>query len=409
MIRNAEQLDLFTKIGAAYLNTPSGVLDNESLYAAVASEGGISPSNFDEKVPVGVSGEKHNLLKRRIRWYQQDLKRMGLIERVPGKERGLWRLTEPTEKKLERALPEVAMVGFSTKLGVAIWGSCSRVFPHMESQINLVLTSPPYPLNVPRDYGNPKESEWVDFICHSIEPLVARLSPGGTIAINVSNDIFLSGMPARSLYLERMVIALNDRFKLYMLDRCVWENPSKPPGPIQYASKQRMMLNAGWEPVYLFTNDPVKSIANNQRVLQPHSQQHLDLMAKGGEQRSAVYGDGAYRLKPGSFGKKTTGKIPRNILKFSHNCKDQRQHRKDAIAMGLQPHGAVFPLAMAKFLIEYLTEPGQLVVDLFGGKLTVAKAAEELGRRWVVTEWILDYMRASIPRFAGYPGFKAYL
>ena len=37
-----------------------------------------------------------------------------------------------------------------------------------------------------------KETEYVDFICGALEPLLKNLIVGGCIALNVSNDIFLS-------------------------------------------------------------------------------------------------------------------------------------------------------------------------------------------------------------------------
>lgn len=35
----------------------------------------------------------------------------------------------------------------------------------------------------------------------------------------------------------------------------------------------------------------------------------------------------------------------------------------------------------------------------------LGKSAEERGRRWIVTEWILEYVRAAAERFKASPGF----
>lgn len=397
------QLDLFDQVATAYAD--AGRLDNDALYRSISGRAGLPDGILESRAPVGESGKEYNLFKRKVRWHQQTLKQLGLIERIDG-ERGLWKLTDAGEKKLRRAKPEVAMLAFSTELGIAIWGSSNRVFARLDEPIVLAITSPPYPLRQPRAYGNPPETEYVDFICRSIEPVVRNLAPGGSICLNVSNDIFESRSPARSLYIERMVLALHDRLGLHLMDRLVWRNPSKPPGPIQWASKQRVQLNVEWEPVYWFTNDPAAVRSDNRRVLMPHTEQHMRLLAAGGEKRQGVYADGAYRINPGSFGVPTEGRIPRNVLNFSHNCKDHKQYMKDADRLGLPRHGAPMPKSLAAFLINFLTEPGDLVVDPFGGKLTTAKAAEELGRRWLTTEWILDYVRAAAERFRGAAGFE---
>jgi hypothetical protein len=49
-----------------------------------------------------------------------------------------------------------------------------------------------------------------------------------------------------------------------------------------------------------------------------------------------------------------------------------------------------------EYLIERLTEPGQLVVDPFAGGGTIPAAAKKLGRRWVATE--IDRATALVAR-----------
>ena len=59
------------------------------------------------------------------------------------------------------------------------------------------------------------------------------------------------------------------------------------------------------------------------------------------------------------------------------------------------------PLALAKFLVEWLSRPGDLVVDPMAGTLTTAKAAEITGRRWLASELHLEYLLAGAYRFEG--------
>lgn len=49
-------------------------------------------------------------------------------------------------------------------------------------------------------------------------------------------------------------------------------------------------------------------------------------------------------------------------------------------------HPCAFPRELPKRCIEALTEPGDLVVDIFGGAGTTARAAKDLGRRCVSIE-----------------------
>jgi len=392
-----------------YAKNPSDAIPNECLYEAATSLAGIPGEALETRVPIGESGQKHSILKRQIRWHQQTLKKMGILERVA---RGAWQLTQKGKDQLTKAEPKTMLLGFSTDLGIAIWGSCTDVFGSLDEPISLCVTSPPYLLRKPRAYGNPQdEKDYIDFICRSIEPIVRNLIPGGSVCLNISNDIFEQGRPSRSMYCERLLLSIHDRLGLHLMDRLVWENTSKPPGPIEWASKKRVQLNVAYEIVYWMTNDPMKVRSDNRRVLQEHSERHLKLINGGGEQREASYCDGAYKIREGkSFANPTVGKIPKNILKFSNSCGDKRRLAVMAREAGLPVHGATMPLALAKFLIQFLTGEGEeaLVVDPFGGWLRTAKAAEELGRRWAVSELIKEYIQGGSLSFKDAKGMENY-
>ena len=71
-------------------------------------------------------------------------------------------------------------------------------------------------------------------------------------------------------------------------------------------------------------------------------------------------------------------------------------------------HGATMPLGLAKFLIQFLTTEGddELVAEPFGGWNTTGLAAEMLGRPWVTTEIMREYVRGGAERFTGAQGFS---
>jgi len=400
-----KQMDLFNHVTSAYTSASDGVLTNEALYRAVAERAGIDIKDMEATIPVGKAGTQRSPIKRAVRWFQQDLRAAGVIEKVPDA-RGVWRLTEGAGRKLSKSLGGVKMVAFSTNLGVAIWGSNQSVFPHSSEPVMLAISSPPYPLRCARAYGNVNQQEYVDFVVRSLEPVVKNLAPEGSVVLNVSQDIFMNRSPARSTYNERLVLAICDRLGLHLMDRFVWHNASKPPGPIQWASKERVQVNVAYEPIYWFAADPLRVNANNQRVLQPHTARHAALIARGGEQREGIFSDGAHRIKHGSFGSPTAGAIPRNVLSLGHQCADSAAHRRHARELGFTTHGAPFPSSIPSFFIRFLTEVGQLVVDMFAGTHKAALVAERLGRRWMTTENVLDYIRPSAELFRTFPGFE---
>ena len=398
-----EQLDLFTVL-SAYAN---GVSPNAAAYEQLGQKCGIGPELWQSRSPIGQSKTLHSPLKRRVRWYQQTLKRLGLLESVAGR-RGHWQPTaegrktlREREQLLEPSSPGLIQLGFSTELGMALWADCRDAFSQIDEPIHLVLTSPPYPLAKPRDYGGPGRDEYVDWLCACLEPLVKRLAPGASVFLNVSNDIFETKSPARSLYRERLVLALYDRLGLHKMDEWIWSNPAKAPGPIQWASLRRVQVNTGWEPIYWLTNDPERCFTDNRRVLKPHTEKHQKHIDAGGSNTTGVFGDGANRRRVGSFANQTAGAIPRNIITMRHNCTSRDALRDWAGREGIPIHGATMPLALAEHVVRFASEPGHLVADPFGGWCTTALAAERNGRRWIVTERMRAYLHAAQWRMTG--------
>ncbi|MBF4991083.1 site-specific DNA-methyltransferase [Methylophilus sp. QUAN] len=394
------QMHLFDHVAEAFAQRPEFPLATHDLYEQVAKRAGISHADLDVKVKIGQSGQEQNLIKRQVRWHQQTMKKLGLIERVEG-ERGIWQLTEEGKGKLTKIRNNVAMVAYSTKLGIAIWGNNQTALKNLDEPIMLCLTSPPYPLRKPRAYGNPTAQEYTDFICKSLEPIVKNLHREGSLVINVTNDVFNEGLPSRNLYLEKLVIAINERFNLALMDRWVWHNKSKPPGPLQWASKTRQQLNVAYEPIYWFAVDPLACKSNNRRVLEPHTETHRKYIENGGSKKFASNNDGAYILKPGSYSNITEGRIPRNVLEYSHTDKENRELLKILRHRNWPTHGAMMPGALVLKIIKFLTDKDDLVVDLFSGSSVIPKQAEDSGRRWLSTECMLEYVQGSAVRFAG--------
>jgi site-specific DNA-methyltransferase (cytosine-N4-specific) len=64
------------------------------------------------------------------------------------------------------------------------------------------------------------------------------------------------------------------------------------------------------------------------------------------------------------------------------------------------------PFAVADFLVKFLTEQDDLVVDPFAGYFTTAEAAESNGRRWIGTDLHHEYNFAGSHRFDGCDEFE---
>ena len=384
----------------------SGPISNQKLYEGVQLELGLSDQEMDERAPVGRAGVKRSLSRRAARWAQQSLKMRRWIERVEG-QRGMWSVTREGRAQLRHLAEGRSLIAFRTDLGVAVWGRCEDAVSTLKEEISLYLSSPPYPLRTPRSYGNVSEAQYCDWLCGVLEPFVARLRHGGNLVLNLGNDLFVQGVPARSLYVERLTIALCERFELQKMDNLIWLAANKAPGPLPWASLTRQQLTGTWENCLWFTNDPAAAVSNNRRVLEAHTERHLKAVRRQQHGKARSSGDGALRYRPGkSFARETPGKIPRNVLQHSVTCHHQRAVKRAAAAAGLPGHPATMPLSMARFLVRFLCPEDGLCADGMAGSLTTPKAAELEGRRWWASEAVGEFVAGGACQFVDDAGFS---
>jgi site-specific DNA-methyltransferase (adenine-specific) len=81
----------------------------------------------------------------------------------------------------------------------------------------------------------------------------------------------------------------------------------------------------------------------------------------------------------------------RNLWEFAVTPRSERE---------LGKHPSQKPLGLLERLVELGSEPGQLVLDPFGGAGTLAVAAEKLGRNWVLVESEQKYANLAQARLA---------
>jgi site-specific DNA-methyltransferase (cytosine-N4-specific) len=95
-----------------------------------------------------------------------------------------------------------------------------------------------------------------------------------------------------------------------------------------------------------------------------------------------------------SFLRDNNGAIPPNVLIMA-NTRANDLYLAYCREHGVTPHPARMQLGLPKFFIEFLTEPGDIVMDPFAGSNTTGAVAEQLGRRWISIEIEGKYVTAS--------------
>lgn len=302
---------------------------------------------------------------------------------------------EPTNgaNVTERPIPAVI---YQTKFGKAVFAMSEDYLTKMEpDSVDLVMTSPPFALLRKKSYGNLEQAEYVDWLV-SFGPLVKRvLKDTGSFVIDMGGA-YQKGAPLRSLYNFRVLLRLCDDHGFHLAEDFYWHNPSKLPSPIEWVNIRKLRAKDSVNTVWWLCKSP-EAKANVSNVLAPYSDRMKKLIEDPEKFYSKAKRPSGHDIDS-KFGKDNGGAIPPNLLQYP-NTESNSLFIRRCKELGINPHPARFPRALPEFFIKFLTDPGDLVVDIFAGSNTTGEAAEVLGRRWISIECSREYVISSAFRF----------
>lgn len=285
---------------------------------------------------------------------------------------------------------------YTTEYGAAYVGDSLELLDRLEpSSIDLVITSPPFALQREKSYGNVDQAEYVDWLLAFCEKVYRVLAPRGSFVLDLGGT-YQKGRPIRSLYNYRILIRLCDELNFCLAEEFFWYNPAKLPSPIEWVNKRKLRakdsVNTVW---WLSKEDNPK--ADITRVLVPYSDRMKKLQSDPDSYYKPKLRPSGHDIGKG-FATDNGGAIPSNLLQIP-NTESNSRYIQLCKAAGVSAHPARFPQKLPAFFIEFLTEPGDIVLDIFGGSNTTGLAAEELKRRWMAFEQDRTYLAASAFRF----------
>ena len=289
-------------------------------------------------------------------------------------------------------LPGVAPA-YTTRRGAAYRGDALDLLRAMpDESVNLVITSPPYALEFKKEYGNEPQDTYVEWFLPFAREVLRVLRPDGSFVVNVGGA-WQKGHPVRSLYHFRLLLELVDTVGFFLAQEIYWHNPAKMPTPAEWVNVQRIRVKDSVEPCWWLSKTE-RPKASNLGVLVAYSDDMLRLIDRGFRAKRRPSG----HLAKATWQKDLGGAIPGNVLTMGNNDSIGR-YIAMLTARGLKVHPARFPVHLPGWFIRFLTEPGDIVVDIFGGSMTTGWAAERLDRAWLGFELSEEYVEASRLRF----------
>ena len=285
---------------------------------------------------------------------------------------------------------------YFTARGAAYCGDSLGLLQGLEdNSVNLVLTSPPFALLRPKEYGNKSEADYVDWLTQFARIVYQKLRADGSFVLDLGGA-YQRGVPVRSLYNFRILLRLCDDLGFHLAEDFYWFNPSKLPSPIEWVNKRKLRAKDAVNTVWWFskTEWPKANVSN---VLGEYSDRMKKLLSNPDAYYTPKERPSGHDIGS-AFARDNGGSIPSNLLQIA-NSEASGPYLSGCKRLGLKGHPARFPAKLPEFFIRFLTDPNDLVVDIFGGSNTTGQVAESEGRRWLTFELKKQYLATSAFRF----------
>lgn len=291
---------------------------------------------------------------------------------------------------------------YKTEKGKAFRGDSRLIIgtKHLQkNSVDLIVTSPPFALEIPKRYGNETKDEYLDWIESFFDGWKYILKDTGSLVVDVGNS-YITGGPKRSLYIYELALRLGNYFDF--CQEFYWFNTAKLPTPAEYVTKNRVRVKDSVNSVYWFAKNANKAKANNKRVLVEYSKGMKKLL------KTQTYNTGKrpsdQSISRTAFLKDNGGAIPANIIVASNTNSNDTYLRKSR-EYGLTAHPARFPFDLPDFFIKLCTSRNtDLVFDPFAGSNTTGYIAEKNNRRWVACD--LDNEKKQPQRYVTMSSFR---
>jgi hypothetical protein len=311
---------------------------------------------------------------------------------------------------------------YSTKHGEAYLGDAERLLRWLcrkgcRHEAQMIFTSPPFPLNRKKKYGNLTGRRYVRWLTGFARLFADLLKPDGSVVLEMGNG-WEEGQPTMSTLPLEALLAFKKAGRFHLCQEFICFNPARLPSPAQWVNVERCRVKDAFTRVWWLSRTP-RPKADNRNVLTSYSESMRRLLEKG------TYNPG---LRPSefvigetSFLKNNSGAISPNVLALPiadalaelsaepfnvlsiANTSSSDSYQNHCREVGVTPHPARMPAKLVEFFMRFLTGPNDLVIDPFAGSNTTGAVAERLGLRWKSIEIERAYLEASRARFEGLP------
>lgn len=313
---------------------------------------------------------------------------------------------------LKGAARQVVNPAYATEKGRMLHGRIedalnSATLADLSGKVNLLITSPPFPLVRKKKYGNETGERYLQWLGSLAPQLASLLAPDGSIVIEIGNA-WEPGEPTMSTLPLEALLEFKRAAGLHLCQHVICHNPARLPTPAAWVTVDRIRLKDSFTHVWWLSKSR-RPKADNRKVLTPYRQDMQKLLMSkkynAGKRPSGhvisetgFFTDHGGAISPNVIDFCDTEAIPSSLLKIANTSWDAN-YRKYCTSHTLTPHPARMQPELVGFFVEFLTDHDDLVFDPFGGSNTTGAVAERLDRRWIAVEANEEYIEGSRGRF----------
>lgn len=285
----------------------------------------------------------------------------------------------------------------------------SKKLLKFKNNVNLILTSPPFPLLKKKEYGNLEGQEYIDWMTTTIINCMDYLTENGSIVIEIGNA-WEAGQPTISTIPMEALLNIKARTGLHLCQEIIVHNPARLPSPVEWVNRKRSRLKDSWTRVWWFSKTPHPK-ATNLSVLKEYSDSMKSILKK--KKYNSGQRPSGHKIGETSFLKNHGGAISPSFLDFNQkylfntlnasmslsNSGQQKDYQNHCDEHALKRHPARMQSSLVDFFVHFLTDEGDTIMDIFAGSNTTGWRSQELNRKWVGIERDWEYGIGSLGRF----------
>jgi len=277
----------------------------------------------------------------------------------------------------------------------------------LKGRVNLIFTSPPFPLVRKKSYGNKVGYDYLLWLKDLAPKLSDLLTRTGSIVIELGNA-WVKGVPAMSTLPLKALLAFQEAANLHLCQYIICHNPARLPSPAQWVNIKRVRLKDSFTHIWWLSKSEHPK-ASNRKVLLPYSADMQNLL------RTQKYNAGkrpsGHDISPKGFLKDHGGAISSSVVSFAEdarvpesliqmpNTSWDANYREYCKQHEITEHPARMRPELAGFFVQMLTNRRDIVLDPFAGSNTTGAVADFSGRRWIGVEQNKEFIKGSKGRF----------